>query len=162
MAHSTTIRRAGEADLPVLHEFLAALAAEIGCGATFRASIEGLRKHGFGPRPLFRALLAERADRVLGLSVYFPEFSTQRGQPGVYLQDIYLRPEARSGGLGRRLIGAVVRDAADWGAVYLRLAAHTGNTSALAFYERLGFTNDPQELTLMADGTALAQLEQQA
>jgi GNAT superfamily N-acetyltransferase len=162
MAHDTTIRRAAEANLPVLHELLRALSTEIGYGSTFRADIESLRLHGFGPRPLFRALLAEQADRVLGIAIYFPEFSTQRGQPGVYLQDIYLRPDARSTGLGRRLIGAAVRDASDWGAVYLRLAAHTGNASALAFYDRLGFRHDPREHPLMVEGAALIQLEQLA
>jgi GNAT superfamily N-acetyltransferase len=158
MARDVSIRRAVEADAGILHELLCALSSEIGYEAAFRADAEALRRHGFGARPLFRAFLAEGLDRALGVAVYFPEFSTLRGQPGVYLQDLYLRPDARAFGLGRRLIGAVVRDAADWQASYLRLAAHTDNEDALAFYDRLGFRSDPRERTLMVCGKRLADL----
>jgi GNAT superfamily N-acetyltransferase len=158
MAGDVTIRRAVEADAGILHELLGALSGEIGYGAAFRADIDGLRRHGFGPNPLFRALLAELDGQARGLAVYFPEFSTLRGRPGVYLQDLYLRPDARACGLGRRLIGAVIRDAADWQAAYLRLAAHTGNEAALAFYDRLGFQTDPQERALWIDGMGLTEL----
>lgn len=158
MAHAITIRRAVEADVSVLCELLLALSVEIGYGAAFRTDAEALRRHGFGARPMFRALLAERSERASGVAVYFPEFSTLRGLPGVYLQDLYLRPDARTSGLGRRLIGAVIRDAAEWQASYLRLAAHTDNEDALAFYERLGFRSDPRERALMVDGKHLTSL----
>ena len=158
MAGEVTIRRAVEADVAVLHEMLAALTREIGYQAAFRTEVDGLRRHGFGPQPLFRALLARQADHTLGIAVYPPEFSTLRGRPGVYLQDLYLRPDARASGLGRRLIGAVVRDAADWQAAYLGLAAHSGNEAALAFYARLGFQTDPQERALWVEGKRLSEL----
>lgn len=162
MAQAYTIRRAVGDDVPVLHALLSELSREIGYEAAFRADADALRRHGFGARPLFRALIAGeaagQADHALGIAVYFPEFSTQRGRPGVYLQDIYIRPEARSGGLGRRLIGAVVRDAADWQVAYLRLAAHAGNESALAFYDRLGFQSDPRERPLWVEGARLTEL----
>jgi len=158
MAGDITIRRAVEADAAELCELLSALSSEIGYAAAFRADAEALRRHGFGDRPLFRALLAEELGRALGVAVYFPEFSTLRGQPGVYLQDLYLRPDARACGLGRRLIGAVIRDAAEWQASYLRLAAHTGNEDAMAFYDRLGFRGDPRERALMIEGKSLTDL----
>ncbi|HUS56325.1 MAG TPA: GNAT family N-acetyltransferase [Thermohalobaculum sp.] len=158
MAGDIIIRRAIEADATVLYELLLALSSEIGYGAAFRADAEAFRVHGFGSRPMFRALLAERAGSPLGLAVYFPEFSTLRGQPGVYLQDLYLCPDARASGLGRRLIGAVIRDAAEWRASYLRLAAHTDNAGAIAFYERLGFRSDARERAWMADGKHLIEL----
>lgn len=157
-----TIRRAVEADAAVLCELLSALSREIGYEAAFRADVGALRRHGFGARPLFRALLAGDADRTLGIAVYFPEFSTLRGQPGVYLQDLYLRPDARGLGLGRRLIGAVIRDADEWLAGYLRLAAHTDNRDAMAFYERLGFRSDPRERALMIEGGTLTDLGERA
>ena len=83
MAGEVTIRRAAEADVAVLHELLAALVREIGYAAGFRTEVADLRRHGFGPRPLFRAMLAERADLSVGMALYFPEFSTLRGRPGV-------------------------------------------------------------------------------
>ena len=158
MASDVTIRRAVRADAVALHELLAALTREIGYEASFRADVDGIVRHGFGPNPLFRALLAEQGGNTLGVAVYFPEFSTLRGLPGVYLQDLYLRPDARALGLGRRLIGAVIRDAADWEAGYLRLAAHSGNAPALAFYHRLGFQTDPQEQAWWVEGAHLAEL----
>jgi GNAT superfamily N-acetyltransferase len=158
MAHDVTIRQAVEADAAILHELICALSCEIGYGAAFRAEIDALRRHGFGVRPMFRALLAERAGQSCGLAVYFPEFSTLRGEPGVYLQDLYLRPDTRASGLGRRLIGAVIRDAAEWQASYLRLAAHVDNEDAMAFYERLGFRSDPRERALLVDGKHLTDL----
>jgi len=158
MAAELIIRRAVESDVGTLHRMLFQLSDEIGYGASFRADEAGLRQFGFGPHPLFRAILAEEGGAALGAAVYFPEFSTLRGQPGVYLQDLYLVPEARASGLGRRLLGAVVRDAAGWGAVYLRLAAHEGNEGALAFYERLGFQSDPREQPLWVEGPALGEL----
>ena len=158
MAGDVTIRRAVEADAGMLHEFLAALTREIGYEASFSADIDGITRHGFGPNPLFRALLAEQGDTTLGTAIYFPEFSTLRGRPGVYLQDLYLRPGARALGLGRRLIGAVVRDAADWEADYLRLTAHSSNEPALAFYARLGFQTDPREQAWLVEGAHLAEM----
>ena len=158
MAGDITIRRAVEADAAELCELLSALSSEIGYAAAFRADAEALRRHGFGDRPMFRAFLAEGLDRALGLAVYFSEFSTLRGRPGVYLQDLYLRPDARASGLGRRLIGAVIRDAAEWQASYLRLAAHVDNEDAMAFYERLGFRSDPRERALLVDGKHLTDL----
>jgi GNAT superfamily N-acetyltransferase len=155
MADDIAIRRAVEGDAAILFELLSALSIEIGYGTAFRADAEALRRHGFGSRSMFRALLAESSGSPLGLAVYFPEFSTLRGQTGVYLQDLYLCPDARGSGLGRRLIGAVIRDAAEWHASYLRLAAHTNNEAAIAFYQRLGFTSDPRERAWMVDGKHL-------
>jgi len=137
---------------------LAALSEEIGYPDDAAAKIEPLRRYGFGQSPLFRAMVADGTRGPLGVAVYFPEFSTLRALPGVYLQDIYLVPEARAGGLGRRLLGAVLRDAADWDAAYLRLAAHEGNDAALGFYARLGFRTDPRERPHWVEGKAFAKL----
>lgn len=154
-----TVRQAGAADAPAVHRLLAALATELGWAEKFRSDVAALARHGFGPAPLFRALLAERSGAAQGLALYFPEFSTLRGQPGVYVQDLYVAPPARASGLGRRLLAAVVRDAhASWGAAYLRLCAHESNPRALAFYHRLGFETDPDERPLWIEGSAFRTL----
>ncbi|MDH3667061.1 MAG: GNAT family N-acetyltransferase [Paracoccaceae bacterium] len=152
------IRSAAEADVPELSRMLAALSAEIGYESPAANDAAALARHGFGARPLFDALIAERGGWALGLAVYFPEFSTLRRRPGVYLQDLYLAPEARGLGLGRRLIAAVLHQAAAWEAVYLRLAVHDDNRDALAFYRRLGFRTDPNERAYWVEGTALEEL----
>ena len=135
---------------------LRALAREI--GYAYRGSAAALRDHGLGTAPRFRALMAGH----VGMVLYFPEFSTLRGLPGVYVQDLYVAPDARGGGLARQLLGAVLRDAGDWGAGYMRLSVHRGNAGAVAFYARLGFTGDPDEQPLSLDGAALARLREAA
>lgn len=149
-----TIRRAMEADAETLQALLAAMAEELGAEA-FRSDAAALRRHGFGDAPLFRALLAEAGGEALGMTLYFPEFSTLRGRPGVYVQDLYVAGRARASGLGRRLLAATARDARDWDAAYLRLCAHATNAPALEFYRRLGFATDAGEQLHWIEGAAL-------
>ena len=156
---TTTIRRALEADAETLHALLAAMSDDLGHPESFFADAASLRRHGFGPKPLFRALIAEVAGQPLGMTLYFPEYSTLRGQAGVYVQDLYVARPARGSGLGRRLLAETARDARDWGAAYLRLSAHGTNANALAFYRRLGFLTDPEERILWVDGEAFDALE---
>ena len=73
------------------------------------AGVEALAEYGFGAKPLFRVILAERGAEALGFALYYPDFSTLRGRPGVMLQDIYVREAARGLGLGR----ALLRDAVE-------------------------------------------------
>lgn len=129
-------RAAGAADVPVLQAMLAELARhEGGSGAV--ASVEALAEHGFGARPLFRAVLACET-RAVGMAIFYPDFSTHRGQPGVYVQDLFVDRPARGGGVGRGLLAAVMR-VQDWGARYLTLGVSPDNTVATAFYARCGF-----------------------
>lgn len=153
------IRRAGAHDVEALHAMLAEMSEELGAGEVFHCDADALLRHGFGAAPIFRALLAERAGEALGMALYFPEFSTLRGRPGAYVQDLFVRPGARVKRLGRRLLGAVARDAAEaWGAAYLRLCAHEANPRALAFYARLGFRTDRGERPLWIEGEAFDKL----
>lgn len=151
------IRPAGDPDVPALSRMLAALSTELGYVSAAADDMAALRHHGFGKRRLFEALIAERGGAPMGVAVYFPEFSTYRRRPGVYLQDLYLEPEMRGSGLGRRLIGAVLREAATWEAQYLRLAVHIDNP-ALGFYQRIGFRTDPRERAYWVEGAEMQEL----
>lgn len=151
------IRPAGDTDVPALSQMLAALSAELGYVSAAADDIAALRRHGFGKRRLFEALIAERSGSPMGAAVYFPEFSTYRRRPGVYLQDLYLVPGIRGSGLGRRLIGAVLRKATAWEAQYLRLAVHIDNP-ALGFYQRIGFRTDPRERAYWVEGAEMQEL----
>ena len=147
-------RAARAGDVPVLRTMVQALSAEDG-GQHNVASEAALLTHGFGPRPLFQAVIAE-TDTPLGMAIYFADFSTHRGEPGVYVQDIFVVPAARGRGLGQRLLAAVMAQQ-DFGAQYLTLAVSPSNTGALNFYRGLGFCPRGYDF-LILDGANLAAL----
>lgn len=156
MTAPTVLRRANLADAPTLQELLVEQAGHH--DETLERGVEALERHGFGPNPLFRALLAERGTEALGFALYYPDFSTLRGRPGVMLQDIYVRPTARSLGLGRALLAEVMTDAADWEASFLTLMLDRGNAGAQAFYARHGFAPRGDYDMLILEGEGLAAL----
>lgn len=128
-------------------------------GAAHAASTEDYLRHGFGPNRLFQAMVVAREATLDGVAVFFPTFSTQRGQPGVYVQDLYLAPGLRGKGFGRLLLAAVRGQAAGWGADHLLLMVARGNRAGAGFYDRLGFREMDRYAPLVLDGPALAALE---
>lgn len=140
-------------DVPVLRAMLQALSDQEGGRPV--ASEAALLEGDFGPRPLFRGLMAEK-DGSLGVVVYYPSYSTLRGEPGVYVQDLFVAEAARGKGIGRGLLAAVMT-AQDWGAKYLTLSVSPGNVAAKAFYDRMGFRARDYDF-LIVDGAALEAL----
>lgn len=147
-------RLATAADAATLHRLLQALADHDDAGPI--GPVESLLTHGFGPRPLFQAVLAEREAEVLGLVLYYPDYSTHRGQPGLYVQDFYVLHQARGLGIGKALLAQAMR-LQDWGARYMTLGVDPGNAGARQFYDRLGFRPRGYEF-LILDGEGLAAL----
>ena len=148
------IRLAGESDCDDILAMLRRLAEETGDGERFGCRVDDIRSHGFGSHPRFECLIASRSAQKLGLALYFPIFSTTRGQPGVYLQDLWVSPDCRDSGLGSRLLRRVIERAArQWQAVYLDLMVHGHNDDADRFYRRYGFDerSDDRHLTLEGD-----------
>ena len=156
MTAATVIRRATRDDAATLQGLLEEQA--IHHGERLESGVEALLRHGFGPQPLFRALLADKAGEAVGFALYYPDFSTLRGRPGVMLQDIFVRPAARGTGLGRALLAEVMTDAADWEAAFLTLMLDRGNDSARAFYARHGFVVRGDYDLLILEGAGLEAL----
>lgn len=148
--------------MPLLDRLLRDFFLELGEPGAERDRTEALRRHGFGSAPVFRAMLAFEGETAHGLTVYFPEFSTWRAAPGVYVQDLYLAPGARGSGLGPRLLAATLRDAASWGAAYLKLTVHGHNHPAMAFYRRLGFQHPEEDKPFTLEGAAFERLGEMA
>ena len=148
-ADAIEIRAARREDAAVVHRLLLGLASALGKPEGIRSSVADIERFGFGERPRFEAVLAFDKSEAVGLAVYFYEFSTWRGQPGVYVQDLYVAPSARGQGLGRELIQAVRQRAAEQGARYVKLTVYDRNPEALAFYHGIGFESCEDELPLV-------------
>ena len=90
MTDDIEIRQAVAADCDLILAMLSQLARELGDSDSFQCHLGDIREHGFGANPLFRCLIASRRQENVGLALFFPVFSTTRGQPGVYLQDLWI------------------------------------------------------------------------
>jgi len=126
-------------DVPVIHRLLCELEKTLGATSRIRRKPADLDRFGFSGDPLFETLIAWQGTEAVGLALYFREFSTWLGKPGVYVQDLYVAPSQRGTGLGSELMRAVYERARGWSAAYCKLMVHAGNDGALAFYKRLGF-----------------------
>lgn len=112
-----------------------------------------------GPSPVARVALAEEGDVLVGFALYNQLISTSLGGTGAFISDLWVAPEQRSTGLGRRLLAAALVDAkAQYDATYLRLTVYEDNPRAHAFYKRLGFVEKTRERGMVLSGAAAADL----
>jgi GNAT superfamily N-acetyltransferase len=136
------VRRALAEDAVMLAE-LAGLLTREDTGTASRLRPRDLLEHCFGERPLFEALVAEEAGRLLGYASFYPAYDTQYAVKGFYLQDLYVRKEARRRGVGRALMAAVARACLDAGGSYMFWHAQPSNRAGRAFYRALGARSEP-------------------
>jgi GNAT superfamily N-acetyltransferase len=153
---TTIYRRAGPQDVALLLRLLQEMAAEV--GRSISGTEAALTRHGFGPEPRFRAVLAEADGQAAGFTLIFPEYSSWRGELGIYVQDLYVRPEARGTGVARALLAAAVQAASDWQPVYMTLMVDHRNEDARRWYDRQGFALRERGDLLILDRAALGRL----
>jgi GNAT superfamily N-acetyltransferase len=103
-----------------------------------QATEERLGDALFGERPAATALIAEHGSEVAGYAVFFPTFSSFLAARGVWLEDLFVRPEHRGSGVGKALLAAVAAHVHDSGGQRLEWAALDWNELALGFYRRIG------------------------
>jgi GNAT superfamily N-acetyltransferase len=144
-------------DVPAICEMLRELAAALHRPSEIKSTPDAIARFGFGASPAFEAIIARHAHAPVGLAIYFLEFSTWRGERGVYLQDLYVAQGMRRFGVGRRLLSAVAERARSQDARYMRLSIHAENIDGLRFYQRLGFISQ-NEHVLVAAGQSYAGL----
>jgi GNAT superfamily N-acetyltransferase len=134
----TTIRPCRPEDAETLVDLVRELAAYEHLESSARATPGDFRAHLFGPRPCAEAILAEVDDEPAGFALFFPTFSTFRGQPGLYLEDVFVRPEHRGRGIGKALLASVARLAVERGCGRLEWSVLDWNAPAIGFYRSLG------------------------
>jgi GNAT superfamily N-acetyltransferase len=154
MAGDLTIRVAEVGDSDLIHAGLLAMARAMGDADKITSTSADIRKYGFGDHPAFEVLIAERDGTFVGLCLTFASFSTWRGEPGIYVQDLYVGDAFRGHRIGEKLLRAVARRAKAKGAGYLRLSVDIENKTAEAFYERLGIAHSRNEHVHMIKGDA--------
>jgi len=103
-----------------------------------KADDEKVAKALFGGRPYAETLIAEDAGEPVGFALFFHNFSTFLAQPGIYLEDLFVKPEARGRGVGRALLESLARIAVERDCGRLEWAVLDWNKDAIRFYERLG------------------------
>jgi GNAT superfamily N-acetyltransferase len=153
------IRAATPEDVGTLLAFVRALAAFEQMPDAVGASEADLLRDGFGPAPRFEARLALLDGKPCGFSVFFTNYSTWEGRPGLFLEDIFVEDWARGHGVGRRLVADLAAIALARGYRRLDLSVLDWNP-ARAFYERLGIRHKEGWLPSRASVAALAALAQ--
>ncbi|MGW0907087.1 N-acetyltransferase family protein [Streptomyces sp. NPDC002853] len=134
------IRTATPADVPVIHAMVRDLAEYEKALDEARATEEQLREALFGERPAAFAHIAEddATGEAVGFSLWFLNFSTWRGVHGIYLEDLYVRPEARGGGHGKALLTELARICVERGYERLEWSVLDWNEPSINFYRSLG------------------------
>ena len=143
MSDSIQVRHGRAEDLPLIHRFIRELAAYEKLEADCTGTMEQLRETLFGEAPSARVLLAFAGGQPAGFAVYFFTYSTFAASPLLYLEDLFVKPEARGSGVGRRLFGELRRIAEAKGCARLEWTVLDWNREAIEFNERLGATPNP-------------------
>jgi GNAT superfamily N-acetyltransferase len=135
---SVRIRAGDLADVPVIAELIRGLARYEKLEHEVVMTEEKLTDSLFGERRYAETLIAEEDGEPVGFALFFHNYSTFLAQPGIYLEDLFVLPEKRGGGVGRALLGRLAQLALDRGCGRLEWAVLDWNVDAIRFYERLG------------------------
>ena len=132
------IRPATEADLGTIEELIRALAEYERMADEVVTTSQLLRQNLFGERPYAEVLIAEVDGEAAGFALFFHNFSTFVGRPGIYLEDLFVRPEHRAKGFGKALLKRLAEIAVERGCGRMEWAVLDWNEPAIGFYKKLG------------------------
>lgn len=158
------IREARPEDAGTIVELIRELARYEKLEEHAKATPEGLVRHLFGPKPYAEVLIAEAGQdhRPVGCALFFHTFSTFRCQPGIYLEDLFVRPEARGLGIGKALLASVARIAVERDCGRVEWSVLNWNEPAIKFYQSLGAGPQDEWTMYRLDEERLARLAGQA
>lgn len=138
MPDAFSIRSATVSDVPLILQLIRELADYERAPDDAVATEPQLREVLFGPKPSAEVLLGFEGAEAMGFAVYFFNFSTWLGRPGLYLEDLFVRPAARGKGYGRALLARLAQIALERGCGRMEWAVLDWNEPAIGFYKKLG------------------------
>ena len=133
-----TLRDARPEDIPSIVDLIRELADYERAPEDCHADAASLRQHLFGPKPFAEALVAERGASVCGFALFFHNYSTWLTRPGLYLEDLFVKPQVRGLGIGKALLVRLAEIAVSRGCGRLEWSVLTWNEPAIGFYRSLG------------------------
>lgn len=152
------IRPAASADVPTILRFIRELAAYEREPDAVEATEEALAEALFGPHPAAEAVIAEAEGGAVGFAIFFHNFSTWTGRRGLYLEDLYVTPEARGLGMGKALLRHLAALALDRGCARFEWSVLDWNTPAIDFYRSVGAVPMAEWTVQRMSGDALVRL----
>ena len=152
------IRPATRADVPEIVSLIRALAVYEKRPHEVELDAAALAEHLFGPRPYAECLMAEDAGAVVGFALFFHNYSTFGGKPGIYLEDLFVILEARGRGHGKALFVELAKLATARNCGRLEWAVLDWNEPAIGFYKSLGAVAKDEWTTYRLMGDALTEL----
>lgn len=155
---SISIRPATPEDLPLIGAFIRELAEYEKLAHEVRFDVAVLGAKLFGPRPYAEVVIGEVDGAAQGFALFFHNFSTFEGRPGVYLEDLFVRPAARGAGLGKALLAHLAALAIERDCARLEWWVLDWNEPAIGFYKALGARPMDEWTVMRVDGEALARL----
>lgn len=153
-----TIRPATKADIPLMLHLIRELAVFEHEPEAVDTTEADLKRYGFSAEKLFDCLIAESDGTPAGLALYFHNYSTWTGRPGIHLEDLFVLEQFRGQGIGKALIAAVARIAVDEGCVRLQWDVLRWNEKAIAFYRAHGAHLKDDWGTMRVEGESLQAL----
>jgi GNAT superfamily N-acetyltransferase len=154
------LRSATRADVPDILRLIRALAEYEKLSGEVVATESALAATLFGDRPAAEVLLAEEQGRAVGFALFFPNYSTFLGKPGIYLEDLFVEPAQRGQGTGKALLKAVARVAVQRGCGRFEWSVLDWNEPAIGFYKSLGAKPMDDWTVMRVTGEALHKLAQ--
>jgi len=136
--NSPLIRPAVETDIPLIFTFIKELAEYERLSDQVKVTEDMLKESLFGSRKYAEVLIAEYAGEPAGQALFFHNFSTFVGRPGIYLEDLYVRPHLRGKGIGKALLQSLINLAKERNCGRVEWAVLDWNTPSIEFYKSLG------------------------
>lgn len=149
------VRKATVKDAALILKFINALAAYEKAEREVIATVEDLEKNIFGSNSTTHVIICSIDDVPIGLAVYFLNFSTWLGKNGLYLEDLYISPEYRGAGAGKRLLKHLAQLAVDKNYGRFEWSVLDWNQPAIKFYESIGAKAQSEWIGYRLDGQSL-------